>query len=112
MPKTNYLQPMTRHLRTSWLGTKLQYKSQPNERFIGLGENGGLDRRGKAYVNWNTDNFAYPTDGDPLPFNHAFYIGINDGRPCGLSSIIHIKPHSALVAPTSDLATFKLKMVK
>ncbi|MEX1187793.1 MAG: TIM-barrel domain-containing protein [Bacteroidia bacterium] len=72
---------------TSWLGNEVTtYKSlQPNERFIGLGEKtGGLDRRGKAYVNWNTDNFAYATDGDPLYLSTPFYMGINEGRTYGI----------------------------
>ena len=72
---------------TSWLGNEVTtYKKlQENERFIGLGEKtGNLDRRGKAYVNWNTDNFAYPTDGDPLYLTAPFYIGINDHLAYGI----------------------------
>lgn len=72
---------------TSWLGNEVTtYKKlQPNERFIGLGEKtGGLDRRGSAYVNWNTDNFAYPTDGDPLYLSTPFYMGVNEGKTYGI----------------------------
>ena len=72
---------------TSWLGNEVTtYKQlQPDERFIGLGEKtGNLDRRGKTYVNWNTDNFAYPTDGDPLYLSTPFYMGIVEGRPYGI----------------------------
>ena len=72
---------------TSWLGNEVTtYKQlQADERFIGLGEKtGNLDRRGKTYVNWNTDNFAYPTDGDPLYLSTPFYMGIVEGRPYGI----------------------------
>ncbi len=72
---------------TSWLANEVTtYKQlQPDERFIGLGEKtGNLDRRGKTYVNWNTDNFAYPTDGDPLYLSTPFYMGIVEGRPYGI----------------------------
>ncbi|MBX7202779.1 MAG: DUF4968 domain-containing protein [Bacteroidia bacterium] len=65
---------------TSWLGQEVTtYKSlQPDERFIGLGEKTGpLDRRGNAYVNWNTDNFAYAVDADPIYMSTPFYMGIH-----------------------------------
>ena len=58
---------------------------QADERFIGLGEKtGNLDRRGKTFVNWNTDNFAYSTDADPLYLSTPFYIGILKGNPYGI----------------------------
>jgi alpha-glucosidase len=72
---------------TSWLANEVTtYKTlQEGERFIGLGEKtGGLDRRGKTYVNWNTDDFAYATDADPLYLSTPFFIGINQDRPYGI----------------------------
>lgn len=72
---------------TSWLANEVTtYKTLQNgERFIGLGEKtGGLDRRGQAYVNWNTDNFAYPTDGDPLYLSTPFYMGVLENRVYGI----------------------------
>lgn len=66
----------------SWLGDEVAryVKLQPGERFIGLGEKtGGIDRRGAAFVNWNTDYFAYPADGDPLYASVPFYIGVHQG---------------------------------
>ncbi|HEU5290862.1 MAG TPA: glycoside hydrolase family 31, partial [Cyclobacteriaceae bacterium] len=54
---------------TWWNGEQVStYKKlQEGERFIGLGEKTGpLDKRGRGYVNWNTDKFAYGTDDDPL----------------------------------------------
>ncbi len=72
---------------TNWIGTEVTtYKTiQEGERFIGLGEKtGGLDRRGNAYVNWNTDYFAYPEDGDPLYLSTPFYIGVHSGLCYGI----------------------------
>lgn len=71
----------------SWLGHEVTaYKKvQEGERFIGLGEKtGALDRRGKAYVNWNTDNFAYGVDADPLYASIPFYMGVHSQKVYGI----------------------------
>lgn len=58
----------------------LHKKLQPYERFIGLGEKGGpLDRRNRAFTNWNTDQFGYGVDSDPLYASIPFFIGIHSG---------------------------------
>ncbi|HCZ35261.1 MAG TPA: glycoside hydrolase family 31, partial [Cytophagales bacterium] len=65
---------------TSWNGEQVTtYKKlQPNERFIGLGEKtGGLDRKGHAYQNWNSDAYGYHSGSDPLYCSTPFYIGIH-----------------------------------
>ncbi len=62
----------------SWLrGEVTCYKKiQEGERYIGLGEKTGpLDRRGQAFVHWNTDKFAYGIDDDPIYASIPFYIG-------------------------------------
>lgn len=62
-----------------WNGTEVAHyrKLQRGERFIGLGEKTGpLDRAGAAYVNWNTDNFGYGVDADPLYMSTPFFMGI------------------------------------
>ncbi|MEM7041166.1 MAG: TIM-barrel domain-containing protein, partial [Bacteroidota bacterium] len=72
---------------TSWIGDDVTTykKMQEGERFVGLGEKtGGLDRRGNAYVNWNTDDFAYETDADPLYLSTPFYIGLHNGQQYGV----------------------------
>lgn len=71
----------------SWLGDEVTcYKTlQDGERFIGLGEKTqGLDRRGQAYVNWNTDSFGYNGYSDPLYASIPFYIGMWEGRFYGI----------------------------
>ncbi|NOS90925.1 MAG: DUF4968 domain-containing protein, partial [Cyclobacteriaceae bacterium] len=60
-------------------------KLQPDERFIGLGEkNGPLDKRGRGYINWNTDAYAYSPDADPLYCSVPFYIGVHQQKAYGL----------------------------
>lgn len=74
-------------LTTSWVGDNVTtYKKlQDGERFIGLGEKtGNLDRRGNGYTNWNTDNFGYRTDADPMYVSIPFYIGIHHHLNYGL----------------------------
>lgn len=71
----------------SWLGTEVtNYKKlQPHEKFIGLGEKtGGIDRAGQAFVNWNTDYFAYGVNDDPLYMSIPFYIGIHQELAYGI----------------------------
>ena len=57
----------------------------PDERFIGLGEKTGpLDKRGMAFTNWNTDDFAYEANADPLYVSIPFFIGLHDSLCYGL----------------------------
>jgi alpha-glucosidase len=72
---------------TSWIGTEVStYKTlQDGEKFIGLGEKtGNLDRRGEAYVNWNTDNPHHDNNTDPIYASIPFYIGIHHGLNYGI----------------------------
>lgn len=74
-------------LTTSWIGEEVTTykKMQEGERFIGLGEKtGGLDRRGAAYTNWNTDAFGYRTGQDPIYATIPFYIGIHHALNYGI----------------------------
>ena len=72
---------------TSWNGEQVTtYKKlQDGERFIGLGEKTGpLDRRGHGYENYNTDNFAYSPNADPLYCTIPFYIGVHHNLAYGI----------------------------
>ncbi|MEB2777114.1 glycoside hydrolase family 31 protein [Algoriphagus sp. D3-2-R+10] len=74
-------------LGISWLGTEVTcYKELlPNEKFIGLGEKtGNLNRRGRAYTNWNTDYFGYGINDDPLYTSIPFYIGLHGEKAYGI----------------------------
>jgi len=74
-------------LGTSWNGQQVSaYKHlQDGERFIGLGEKvGPLDRRGRGYVHYNIDAFAYGSGTDPIYSSIPFYIGIQNGLVYGI----------------------------
>ncbi|MEM8568181.1 MAG: glycoside hydrolase family 31, partial [Bacteroidota bacterium] len=74
-------------LGVSWIGEQItNYKIlQEGERFIGLGEKtGNLNRRGKAYQHWNTDQYAYDKGTDPLYCSTPFYIGLHSGLCYGI----------------------------
>lgn len=78
-------------------------KMLSDEKFIGLGEKtGGLNKRGNAYTNWNTDKFAYPVDHDPLYKTIPFYIGIHDSLCYGIFLDNSYKTHFNFGASTDD----------
>lgn len=57
----------------------------PNEKFFGLGEKGGgLDRRGREIVLWNSDTPGYTDNSDPLYQSIPFYIGVRDSIAYGV----------------------------
>ncbi|NVJ87084.1 MAG: glycoside hydrolase family 31 protein [Algoriphagus sp.] len=74
-------------LGVAWIGTEVNcYKKvQKDEHFLGLGEKtGGLDRKGKAFTNWNTDYFGYGVEDDPLYMSIPFYMGVHEGGNYGI----------------------------
>jgi alpha-glucosidase len=74
-------------LGISWMGNAVTNyrKLFPDERFIGLGEKtGGLNWRGSAYVNWNSDVPAYAPDKDLLYSMIPFFIGLHDKLTYGI----------------------------
>jgi alpha-glucosidase len=57
----------------------------PDEHYFGLGEKGDhLDKRGHAYVNWNTDAYGWDATTDPLYDTIPFFLGLRDGRAYGI----------------------------
>jgi alpha-glucosidase len=57
----------------------------PDEQYFGLGEKSGLlDKRGHAYVMWNTDAYGWGNSTDPLYESVPFFIGLRGGRAYGL----------------------------
>jgi alpha-glucosidase len=47
------------------------------EHYFGLGDKtGGLDRRGKSFVDWNTDAFGFGSADDPIYKSIPFFIGV------------------------------------
>lgn len=72
----------------SWQGEEVGIRKEirANERFYGLGEKAGfLDKRGKKYTMWNTDNTEPHFEGvDPLYQSIPFVIGLAGGLAYGL----------------------------
>ncbi len=94
---------------TGWIGEEVTTykKMQDGERFIGLGEKtGNLDRRGEGYTNWNTDFFAYPSNGDPIYATIPFYIGIHHQRVYGLFLDNTYKTHFNFGASNNRFSSF------
>ena len=57
----------------------------PDEQYFGLGEKSGqLDKRGHAYVMWNTDAYGWGNSTDPLYESVPFFISLRAGRAYGL----------------------------
>ena len=53
-------------------------KAMPQpEHYFGLGDKtGGIDRRGKSFVDWNTDAFGFASSDDPIYKSIPFFIGV------------------------------------
>lgn len=51
------------------------------ERIFGLGDKTGgtLDRRGKSYVDWNTDSYGFDSSTDPIYKSIPFFIDVDPG---------------------------------
>lgn len=94
---------------TSWIGDQVTTykKMQQDERFIGLGEKTGpLNRRGEGYTNWNTDNYGYASNADPLYTTLPFYIGVHSGVHYGLFMDNSYKSHFNFGASNDRFASF------
>ena len=100
---------------TSWNGEQVTtYKKlQDGERFIGLGEKTGpLDRRGHGYENYNTDNFAYSPNADPLYCTIPFYMGVHHNLAYGIFFDNSYKSFFNFGASNNRFASFSAELVK
>ncbi len=74
-------------LGMAWDGKQVRcWKQMPeDEQYFGLGENAGrLDKRGHAYVMWNTDAAGWGATTTPLYQTVPFFIGLRQGRAYGI----------------------------
>ncbi|PYU95669.1 MAG: alpha-glucosidase [Acidobacteria bacterium] len=74
-------------LGTAWDGARVRSWKwmPPDEHYFGLGEKAGpLDKRGHAYVMWNTDAYGWEESTDPLYETIPFFIGLRHGRAYGI----------------------------
>ncbi len=60
-------------------------KMPPEENYYGLGDKAGpMNRRNRAFTNWNTDAFGWQESTDPLYKTIPFFIGLRKGLAYGL----------------------------
>jgi alpha-glucosidase len=62
-------------IETQGASFALRKQITPDQHFFGLGDKTGpLDRRGQAFVNWNTDSYMYQESTDPIYKSVPFFI--------------------------------------
>ena len=62
------------------------WKKMPaDENYYGLGDKAGpMNRRGRSFTNWNTDEFGWQESSDPLYKTIPFFIGLRKGTAYGV----------------------------
>lgn len=64
---------------------KMSKHSQKGEAFYGLGDKPShLNMKGMRFTNWNTDEYAFGKDKDPIYKTVPFYIGLNQNTAYGI----------------------------
>src|SRR5580658_6123250 len=74
-------------LPMAWNGRRIRvWKKMPEEEnYYGLGDKAGpMNRRNRAFINWNTDAFGWGESTDPLYKTIPFFIGLRKGTAYGL----------------------------
>ena len=74
-------------LPMAWDGLRVQVwkKMPPDENYYGLGDKAGpMNRRNRAFTNWNTDEFGWQESSDPLYKTIPFFIGLRKGVAYGV----------------------------
>ncbi|MFZ0735899.1 MAG: glycoside hydrolase family 31 protein [Candidatus Acidiferrales bacterium] len=74
-------------LPMAWDGSRIHvWKHMPaDEVYYGLGDKAGpMNRRDRAFTNWNTDAFGWQESTDPLYKTIPFFIGLRNGAAYGV----------------------------
>ena len=74
-------------LPMAWNGNRVHvWKKMPaDENYYGLGDKAGpMNRRNRAFTNWNTDEFGWQESSDPLYKTIPFFIGLRKGTAYGV----------------------------
>lgn len=74
-------------LPMAWDGPRVHvWKKMPaDENYYGLGDKAGpMNRRNRAFTNWNTDEFGWQESSDPLYKTIPFFIGLRKGVAYGV----------------------------
>ncbi len=78
------LQQDTRPVEYHGTAFRLYKQMTDDEHFFGLGDKvGPLDRRGMAFVDWNTDQFGWQESTDPIYKSIPFFYSWRSGRVLG-----------------------------
>jgi alpha-glucosidase len=75
------------NLPMAWDGPRVHvWKKMPaDENYYGLGDKAGpMNRRDRAFTNWNTDEFGWQESSDPLYKTIPFFIGLRKGTAYGV----------------------------
>jgi len=74
-------------LPMAWNGQRVHaWKKMPlDENYYGLGDKAGpMNRRNRAFTNWNTDEFGWQESSDPLYKTIPFFLGLRKGAAYGV----------------------------
>jgi alpha-glucosidase len=74
-------------LPMAWNGSRVHiWKKMPaDENYYGLGDKAGpMNRRDRAFTNWNTDEYGWQESSDPLYKTIPFFIGLRKGTAYGV----------------------------
>ena len=74
-------------LPMAWNGSRVHvWKKMPaDENYYGLGDKAGpMNRRNRAFTNWNTDEYGWQESSDPLYKSIPFFIGLRKGAAYGV----------------------------
>jgi alpha-glucosidase len=74
-------------LPMAWSGKRVHVwkKMLADENYYGLGDKAGpMNRRNRAFTNWNTDEFGWQESSDPLYKTIPFFIGLRKGLAYGV----------------------------
>lgn len=74
-------------LPMAWNGPRIRaWKKMPaDENYYGLGDKAGpMNRRNRAFTNWNTDEFGWQESTDPLYKTIPFFFGLRKGTAYGV----------------------------
>ena len=70
-----------------WDGKRFDISKEcsADDHFFGLGDKPGpLDRRGRTFTMWNTDQFGWQESTDPIYKSIPFFLDVNHGRALGI----------------------------
>ena len=66
-------------------GFRVDRTMPADEHYYGLGDKGGaLDRRDRAFTNWNLDSYGWQESTDPLYKTIPFFVGLRKGKAYGI----------------------------